>query len=139
MLLKPLVFIVQHAQDAHPNWRLGKMLAQTKRQKGVWRAMKLHPGQTAVSDSRHNLVETCIHENAIFRHLAGQLFRDPANEFSLDLPWTWSKNESHCVRTTFCRKTRIFKVGVAADLDPHGGLSLAHWAALPGRSHKEAL
>ena len=59
--------------------------------------MELHPGQTAFSHGRHNLVETCIHENAVFLHLAGQLFRDPANQFSLDLPWAWSKNESHCV------------------------------------------
>ena len=96
--------------------------------------MELHPGQTAGKHRRHNLVETGVHENAILLYLAGQFFRDLANQFSLDLPWTWSKNESHCVRTTFCRKTRIFKVGVAADFDPHSAVSLGH-----GRGRKQIL
>src|ERR1700691_2974071 len=91
--------------------------------------MELHPSQTGRSNGGHNLVETCVHENAILLYLAGQFFRDLANQFSLDLPWTWSKDESHCMRATFRCETRIFKAGIAAYLDPHGGLSLAHWRA----------
>src|ERR1700689_826018 len=94
--------------------------------------MELHSGQTSGSYGGHNLVETGVHENAILLHLAGQFFRDLANQFGLDLPRTWSKDESHCMRATFRCETRIFKAGVAAYLDPHGGLSFAHRRALPG-------
>src|ERR1700728_5111437 len=94
--------------------------------------MDLHSGQTCGSYGSYNLVEARVHENAIFLHLSGQFFCDLANQFSLDLPGAWSKNKTYRMGSGFCRITRIFKVGVAANLDPHGGLSLAHWRAVPG-------
>src|ERR1700733_7218236 len=100
--------------------------------------MDLHSGQTCGSYGSHNLVETGVYENAIFLHLGGQLLRDLANQFRLDLPWTWSENETYRVGSGFCRKPRIFKAGVAANLDPHSRLSLAHGRTVP-RSHKQRI
>src|ERR1700733_7090281 len=100
--------------------------------------MELYTGQTCRSNGRYNLVETCVHENAVLFDFAGQFFRNLANQLSLDLPRAWSKDESQGVGARFRRKPRILKTGVAANLDPHGRLSLAHGNAVR-RSHKQGL
>jgi hypothetical protein len=116
---------VQHAQDAQPMPRkLGKNVGA-----GETAAGRLTSDGAAPRSNRSGLRWTQSRRNLRprKRHTsppAGQFFRDLANQVSLDLPWTWSKNESHRIRATFRCKTRIFKVGVAANLDPHGGSHL---------------
>src|SRR5216683_3204760 len=109
---------------------MGKMPAQAKRQRFVGRAMNLHPSQTAFSNRGRNLVEPCIHENAVLLQLRGQLFGDFADQASSDLPRARSKNKADCIGAAVRRKTRVFEAGVAANLDPHDSLSLAYGRTL---------
>ena len=98
--------------------------------------MDLHSGQAAWRRQSTQFRRTLHPRKRHTSPTAEAAGCDLRTRLSFDPPGTWSKNKADCMGPALGGETRVFKAGVAANFDPHGGLSLAHGRALCGRQQQ---